>query len=112
MSLLPRYVRDVFSRLEITALPELCTYLVFMTEDIRTVIDANCSDVLIYWKPVSGAERYRLQFHEKDDIFLNKTANENSFKISLSNSPFKDKEMFSVEVCICTCDIVEFLVCI
>ena len=73
-------------------------YIVFIIE-IKTVIDANCADVLIYWKPVSGAQRYRLQFHEKDDIFLNKTADGNIFKVSLSDSPFKDKEMFSIEVC-------------
>ena len=67
------------------------------------MISANCADVLIYWKTVSGAQRYRLKFYETDDNFLNKTANGNIYKISLSDPSFKDKEMFSIEVCMDTC---------
>ena len=63
----------------------------------RIIIVEGRDVVYIVWTPVDGAEQYRLQFLEKDNIFYNITTRTASFNFSLSDSRFEGKT-FSVRV--------------
>ena len=71
------------------------TVSVYIAEGI--FIAESCDVVYVVWKPVSGAELYRLQFLENNEVFLNATTKEIVFNISVSDSKFKNR-IFSVEV--------------
>ena len=71
------------------------TVSVYIAEGI--FIAESCDVVYVIWKPVSGAELYKLQFLENNKGFLNATTKEIVFNISVNDSKFENK-IFSVEV--------------
>ena len=70
--------------------------MVYITEDI--IIAESCDDAFIIWRPVVGAELYRLQFLEENiHVFYDGVTQKIPFVISLSDPLFKER-IFSVKV--------------
>jgi hypothetical protein len=60
-------------------------------------IAESCDVVYVIWKPVSGAELYKLQFLEENEVIYDAATKEIVFNISVNDPKFENR-IFSVEI--------------